>query len=325
MKTLAVDKLPGVGPAMKERLQALGVTSMEHLQARSKDSLQQEFGQKKGEMLFNSTRGLDSQPLRLVQPRKSVGTQISWGVRYETDEQMKAFLSDMAAEVSKRMQAANVKGENISLRIKRHASGNVESEKMLNPGQVEIMSKSRKIAWPTDCPEALSREVVELYQSMHIPSREVRGAGIAVDHLVDNATQNSKGVTLTDMWAKKQSPQQKPQQSQAPQSSPLQQSPLPPALRPSPAQQSPVQSLPLQQSPLPQAPPPQLPVPQQEPLAKQTKQAAHKTATRAKGTSKKGSHKKAAGSKKRKSTSPEPAQKKQRQLTMDSFAMTKKS
>eukprot|EP01105_Mastigella_eilhardi_P008001 TRINITY_DN1978_c0_g1_i6.p1 TRINITY_DN1978_c0_g1~~TRINITY_DN1978_c0_g1_i6.p1 ORF type:complete len:356 (+),score=50.16 TRINITY_DN1978_c0_g1_i6:158-1069(+) len=151
-------------------------------------------------MLFNSTRGLDSQPLRLVQPRKSVGTQISWGVRYETDEQMKAFLSDMAAEVSKRMQAANVKGENISLRIKRHASGNVESEKMLNPGQVEIMSKSRKIAWPTDCPEALSREVVELYQSMHIPSREVRGAGIAVDHLVDNATQNSKGTHCPSLF-----------------------------------------------------------------------------------------------------------------------------
>ena len=45
---LAAEDLPGVGPATKDKLDALGIRSVAHVRARSKAALQRELGGKTG-------------------------------------------------------------------------------------------------------------------------------------------------------------------------------------------------------------------------------------------------------------------------------------
>jgi len=52
-----------------------------------------------------------------IQERRSVGTQISWGVRFFKLEEVKKFLFDLAAEVSKRMEQINVSGSRVTLKV----------------------------------------------------------------------------------------------------------------------------------------------------------------------------------------------------------------
>lgn len=47
-----------------------------------------------------------------------MGTQISWGVRFDTIEQMNKFLSDMAAEVSTRLKSLGMKGKAVHLKVR---------------------------------------------------------------------------------------------------------------------------------------------------------------------------------------------------------------
>ena len=49
--------------------------------------------------------------------RKSVGTQISWGVRFDTNEQVKRFLVDLAAEVAKRLKQVPAMGARVTLMV----------------------------------------------------------------------------------------------------------------------------------------------------------------------------------------------------------------
>jgi len=57
-----------------------------------KSKLQQLFGEKKGEMLYNFPRGIDTRELKLDDVRKSVGVDINWGVRFNQLEQVCIFL-----------------------------------------------------------------------------------------------------------------------------------------------------------------------------------------------------------------------------------------
>lgn len=79
----------------------LRVETIEALLRVRKSQLQSEFGAKTGEALYNSARGIDNRPLQLVHKRRTVGTQISWGVRFSELTQVNTFITDMAKEVSK--------------------------------------------------------------------------------------------------------------------------------------------------------------------------------------------------------------------------------
>ena len=62
---LAVDKLPGVGWATRQRLEARGITGVADVQARSKQFLQAELGDKQGAMLWDFAHGRDNRQVLL--------------------------------------------------------------------------------------------------------------------------------------------------------------------------------------------------------------------------------------------------------------------
>jgi impB/mucB/samB family C-terminal domain len=52
-------------------------------------------------------------------PRKSIGAELSWGIRFDGAEEAERFLDKLAEEVWARMAAAGVRGRNLALKLKR--------------------------------------------------------------------------------------------------------------------------------------------------------------------------------------------------------------
>jgi len=115
---LSVDDLPGVGWAISKQLEDLGIRAVRDLRQRSCEELQSVLGQKVGENLYHFARGKDDRPLVSVQPRKTVGAEVNWGIRFEEESQVHKFLNDLAAEVARRLQEAGAAGRTITLKVR---------------------------------------------------------------------------------------------------------------------------------------------------------------------------------------------------------------
>jgi len=149
----------------------------------SKDYLKKEFGQKVGETLWEHARGIDNKKLQIIHQRKSVGSQISWGVRFDNNDQLKKFLKDISAEVSQRMKNLNVKGKRVTLKVRKKKQGTEESNKFMNPGENEIVTKSGTLNSFTDEPEVIASEAETIFEMLAIDLTEVRGIGLHLDQL----------------------------------------------------------------------------------------------------------------------------------------------
>lgn len=212
VKTFSCDSLPSVGGSTASKLAEKGLKSVEDMLAIDLMTLQSWFGDKTGRKLFEFSRAKDGRPLKSEQDRKSVGTQISWGVRMINQEQVDAFLVDMSAEVCKRLAEIQMIGSRVTLRVLKKKedaelgdalAGRVidakmggctdaqlasvvkgESAKAFNPGVCTQISKSGKMALRTADKKSVAREVVRLYKQIGLIPAEFRGAGISIDDLL---------------------------------------------------------------------------------------------------------------------------------------------
>ena len=63
-------------------------------------STKSEFGPKNGAMLYQYCRGNDERELKDNEVRKSVSTEVTWGVRFSENDKAEKFVLDMCSEVS---------------------------------------------------------------------------------------------------------------------------------------------------------------------------------------------------------------------------------
>ena len=100
---LPVKLLPGVGYNTVDKLARLGIERVEELRAKTRRQLQEEMGYKTGEMLFTYARGIDARKWEARPVRKSVGAQVTWGVRFDNEAQVMRFVEQLAEEVAARL------------------------------------------------------------------------------------------------------------------------------------------------------------------------------------------------------------------------------
>jgi nucleotidyltransferase/DNA polymerase involved in DNA repair len=73
----------------------------------TKEWLQNQVGPKKGERLWQFANCIDERHLKFDQQRKSIGTDVNWGIRFTEEEQAKEFLDRLCQELSDRLLSAN--------------------------------------------------------------------------------------------------------------------------------------------------------------------------------------------------------------------------
>ncbi|ORZ24424.1 hypothetical protein BCR42DRAFT_342701 [Absidia repens] len=185
-----VEDLPGVGYAMKSKFQDMGVTTVGQLRQVAKSILLSKFGPKTGQTLYDFSRGIDDRRLITKQPRQSVSAEVNWGVRFENNEQIEAFLGSLSSEISERLKAIDRKGKSITLKVLVRAKHAGEAAKHLGCGECDSHSKSVVLDFFTDDADVIAKHVKHALKSFTFLAVDIRGLSIQIQKLNNDADQN---------------------------------------------------------------------------------------------------------------------------------------
>ncbi|XP_041480298.1 DNA repair protein REV1-like isoform X3 [Lytechinus variegatus] len=184
IRTQPVKDLPGVGRSTTRKMEALDIKTCADLQQLSMGAIQKEFGQKTGQMLYGFCRGLDDRPIRQEQERKSVSAEVNYGIRFKQEADSEKFITELAAEVHKRLTAIKMLARTITIKLKvRHPDAPKETSKFMGHGICEDKARSCTLGQATDDLQVLQRESKKLLKELQVPAVDMRGVGIQLSKL----------------------------------------------------------------------------------------------------------------------------------------------
>jgi len=148
MPTLGVQKIPGVGNKMMERLQELGVSSCGDLQAFDRVELARRFG-KWGSELYDLCRGVDHRPVVVERERKSVSNETTFRENITSLEQLDEALHPMVKELVDSLQGKHKSRRVKSLVVKLKFADfeTTTAERAGNLSDVTVFTGLLKEAW----------------------------------------------------------------------------------------------------------------------------------------------------------------------------------
>jgi len=185
LSSLPVAELPGVGYRTRTKLEKLGVTEIAQILQKRPSHWQDILGRKLGQTLYDYARGIDKRKWERRPTRKSVGAQLSWGVRFQTHEEVAVFLRKLSSEVANRMQRYGVKGRSISFKLWRAVKNAPDSWRKghVGHGVCDIINRTATTKQPTREAATIAETVLQVWQGLKVDATEVRGVGISMSGL----------------------------------------------------------------------------------------------------------------------------------------------
>ncbi|TFK40634.1 hypothetical protein BDQ12DRAFT_679787 [Crucibulum laeve] len=212
MADLDIADLHGFGSSTKQKAQEkLGVTKLGELVKKSKDTLCEALGKGVGETLYNALRGVDNRKLESDKPRKSVSCDINYGIRFEKNEQVEAFVYQMASEIKKRLESIDMLGRSLTLKImKRDPTAPVEAPKFMGHGACDLFNKQMPLlasgGRATRDDQIIGDHAWRLLKSFNFDPKELRGIGIQVTKLESTSEATNIPVGQKTLSFKKTNP-----------------------------------------------------------------------------------------------------------------------
>eukprot|EP00057_Strongylocentrotus_purpuratus_P008637 XP_011663111.1 PREDICTED: DNA repair protein REV1-like [Strongylocentrotus purpuratus] len=199
IRTQPVKDLPGVGRSTTRKMETLDIKTCADLQQLSLGAVQKEFGQKTGQLLYGFCRGLDDRPIRQEQERKSVSAEVNYGIRFKQESDSEKFITELAAEVHKRLTAIKMLARTITIKLKvRHPDAPKETSKFMGHGICEDKARSCTLGQATEDVQVIQKESKNLLKELQVPAVDMRGVGIQLSKLSSSAqagTLPSKSIT----------------------------------------------------------------------------------------------------------------------------------
>ena len=211
--SLPVRNLPGVGRSALEKLSAVVSAGDEKNNQLKKEAnariacrdvlrvpserLQRALGRKSALSLVDACRGIDQRDWVSRPPRKSVGAQVTWGVRFDTEKEVVAFAAKLAGEVSARAVRLKVKGRCLTVKVLR-AVANVPDGMMkgsVGHGVCDHLTRSVTLSSYADGAETLAREAMNILAALAVPAGEIRGMGLQLSKLDSDPASASRGAS----------------------------------------------------------------------------------------------------------------------------------
>jgi DNA polymerase-4 len=115
---LEVDRIPGVGPATGERLNAHGLLSIGDLARAGEVELVRILGRAGGRRLHAIAHGRDAARVQTTRRRRSYGAQRALGRRQLTGEELHEALEGLVERVAERMARRGQAGRTVVLRLR---------------------------------------------------------------------------------------------------------------------------------------------------------------------------------------------------------------
>jgi DNA repair protein REV1 len=194
---LEIQDLPGVAYNIGAKLESLGIKLIKDVREVSKEKLINSLGPKTGEKIWEYARGIDHKGVGDVEVRKSVSAEVSWGVRFENQQQVDEFIDNLCGELSRRLLKETVRGRQLTLKVmKRSADAPLDPPKHLGHGKCDTFNKSILLGVPTNAKEILTKETLSLLKTFRISPGELRGIGVQMTKLepLKSGTESSQKV-----------------------------------------------------------------------------------------------------------------------------------
>lgn len=194
LDVLSVKDLPGVGWATHKELVRQGVRTVRELRQTSVLMLQQWFGENAGPALLQKSQGIDDTPLKTQPaPRKSIGAQVSWGVRFSTVAQVEVFVRELCAELNARCLHAAMHGKTLTVKVWRKRENAREPAKFLGHGSCDHLSKSVNLPQHSADVDMLARHTLGCLKALKIEPELLRGLGVQLTKLESTGTPSNGG------------------------------------------------------------------------------------------------------------------------------------
>lgn len=108
----------------------------------------------------------------------------NWGIRFENQEQVEDFLTDIAEEVEKRMKQEGVKGKHLTLKVnKRAQNAPFITPKHLGCGKCDSINKSITLGVAISNKYTIGKEAVMMLRLCKVSPGELRGLGLTMARL----------------------------------------------------------------------------------------------------------------------------------------------
>lgn len=181
---LKVEQLPGVAYSIGGKLEELGICFVKDIRDVPKERLTTTLGPKTGEKLYEYSRGIDKTEVGDQPPRKSVSAEVSWGIRFISQEEAEEFVYNLCKELEKRLLNEQVKGKHVTMKIMRRSmNAPLDPAKHLGHGKCDTFNKSTTFGVATHDYETIGKEAVSMLRSFKFSPGDLRGLGVQMTKL----------------------------------------------------------------------------------------------------------------------------------------------
>ena len=157
--------IPGIGPKMVARLEAMGIRTLAELRAQEPAMLEQAFGPRQGRWLHGRARFEDDTPITVSRETKSQSAETTFDADVRDRTELEASLSGLAEELCRRLRSRQLEGRTIGIKVRLDDWTNV--------------SRSHTVESPTNDPAVVGTVALDLLRA-YDPSRPVRLLGVRI-------------------------------------------------------------------------------------------------------------------------------------------------
>lgn len=141
---LPVERIPGVGPRMQERLRNLGIVTAGDVRRQTEREMIDRFG-KNGHRLYWLAHGVDDRAVEPDQARKSVSSETTFPADMNDKAELAKELAPLAEDVANRLARAGIGGKGVAVKVK-YADHSIITRQYLLPGTVRTAAEILPIA-----------------------------------------------------------------------------------------------------------------------------------------------------------------------------------
>lgn len=166
---LPVRRLPGVGPATEKILVQMKIETISQLRRTARGQLLDRLG-RNGERLHQFALGIDTRPVRVHQPRKSLSSERTYAEDIEDLKVMDQRLTEMARGVAEGLRRRDLSACTVTIKVRFQ--------------NFETVTRSMTLDGPTRHEETIAEIGRRLLRRTEAGARPVRLLGIGAANLV---------------------------------------------------------------------------------------------------------------------------------------------
>jgi DNA polymerase-4 len=164
---LPITRLPGVGPALGDRLKVGGLFTVGDVQRRSHEEMALLYGET-GAYIARLAQGIDERHVNTDREAKSVSAETTFNEDIRDPAKLRRILWTLTERVSERLKAKNIAGRTVVLKLKT--------------SRFKTVTRNHKLSAPTQLAETIFREA-EAMLLKEATGPLFRLIGVGVDQL----------------------------------------------------------------------------------------------------------------------------------------------